>query len=272
MIQKKRLIVLVDMEDGSECLINFAILASSFLDASIIFVHQISQVFPVLTEENIRKEIILSERKKALSRLKEITKERTFEKDQLIVEEGSLISILKGLESKYYNDWILAGLKQSNILKQILFGSKIVSVVENTDLITIAIPIDKELYMPKVLVVALKMKYGINKEMFDNLLSSFHNSIEKILLFTLIEENTDAQQESLFLTEIAQKYSAYPIDTLAISGNDFSREVDNIFKKYDRPFLVLQEGSRTFFDDVFRRFNTNQFIYKAHFPIIILPK
>ena len=272
MTKRNRIIVLVDLSDYSENLIDFAFSLSNIIYAKVIFVHQVSGMAPAMANHNSRAEIIRTEKEEASSRLWKLTKKVAYSADSLHVSEKPILDTLEELKEDHYFDWVLAGLKGSDILKRLFIGSTALSVVNDSDLMTIAIPVQKSIAVPKKLLVGVNQKYEMNKLQFTAILSALAGQVEKVEFFTILNDDEDEQRAHQYLNHLHDEFKAYNSSTLLFKGKDVFTDLKHHVDQTKDAFLVLQQGSRSLQDYILRKFMINELVYTGLTPLIVLSK
>lgn len=272
MNQKNRIITLIDFSGNSETLIKFSSEFSKIIDSEVIFVHQVLAAAPVMADIETRKILIGIEKNKALEKLKALTKKYYFNDAELFVSEKTILGILDELKSENYFDWAFVGLKGTGVLKKIFIGSTALKVIEDSELLTVAVPIQKEIFIPKKLIVSVYYKFPINIAQFNILLSNLYEQIKEIEFITVITEKDDEDESIKYLLQLTLMYSEYHAVMNSFRGKDaFSEIIDHMEEKKDS-FLVVQQGSRSLTDSLFRKFLINDLVYSSSIPLIVLSK
>lgn len=272
MTRKNRIITLIDFSDNSETLIKFSSEFSKIIDSEVVFVHKVPGLSPALADTDIKKQIIAIEKEEAQDQLKALTKKYYFNAAELFVSEKTILEILDELKSENYFDWAFVGLKGTGVLKKIFIGSTALKVIDDSELLTVAIPIQKEIFIPSRLIVSVYYKYPINIAQFNILLSNLSEQIKEIEFITVITEKDDEDESINYLIQLKLMYSEYNAAINPFRGKDaFSEIIDHMEDKKDS-FLVVQQGSRSLTDSLFRKFLINDLVYSSSIPLIVLSK
>lgn len=94
--------------------------------------------------------------------------------------------------------------------------------------------------------------------------------LEFISVITPDDKELDTLQ---YIQQLSEYYrEKVPETTYKIfSGKNAFEEIRNFMPRDAKTFLVLQKGSRSLNDQVFRKFVANDLIYHGAIPLIILP-
>lgn len=272
MSKKNRIIVLIDFSEYSENLIDFAFNFSDCIEARVVFLHQVSGMVPAMSDQESRDHIIRNEKLEALDKLKKASKRRLHGDDSFIATDKNILSALLELKSPTFTDWIFAGLKGTGVLKRIFIGSTTLSIINDSDLLTVAVPIKQPIAVPKKLSVGITCAYPLNKVQFNILLSSMSEQIEEIEFFTILQKGEDEEVAKNYLEELKTEYTSYNSSTFITLGENKFNAVKQHLTQAENRFLVLQQGSRSLEDNLFRKFMINDIVYSAHTPLIVLSK
>lgn len=270
MKKKNRIILLIDFSEYSESLTDFAFRVSEILKAKVVFVHQISAMAPGMADQATRDEIVKSESNKAHSNLRKLAKGRVYSNDAFQVSQKPVLSILKELASDHYFDWVFAGLKGTGALKRLLIGSTTLSIINESDLLTVAFPMRKQLSVPQRLMVGVNPKYPLNKDQFSQMLSALKPQIQQLEFFTILKDDEDDTKVEDYLSGLREEYKVHePVSRIFKGDNAFELLKERV-ELTENSFLVLQQGSRSLSDKLFRKFMINELAYNAKTPLIVL--
>ncbi|HRI26850.1 MAG TPA: universal stress protein [Chitinophagales bacterium] len=265
-----RLIVLVDFSEYSDTLVKLANLFAGKLQAEVVFVHQIAGLAPAMADINSRNQIIHAEKKEALEQFHHLLHGHFNHKASYIITEQNLLPVLHGLSNNNYFNWVLVGLKGTGLLKQLFIGSTAIKIVDESDLLTIAMPLQQEVALPKRLAVAVSSKYPINKEQLNGILQNLSSFFSELVLLTIIQDATEEPEARQFLTNFAHEYAQYNPQTQVFTANNAFETLKNFMELQPHTYLVVQQGSRTFTDTLFRSFMINELVYHGSIPLIVL--
>lgn len=272
MNKRNRIIVLVDLSEYSENLIEFAFNFAEHIDAKVMFVHQVMAIAPGMADQESRNEIINIAEAEASTQLRKLGKGRVYSDDAFHVSQKPILAILKELQSNHYNDWVLSGLKGTGIIKRILIGSIPLSIIDESDLLTVSIPVRTPISVPKKLMVGVYQGFPLNKHQFNTLLSSLAKQIHSVEFFTILKDSDDEGKARNHLLSLQKEYQVYNSTISLYKGEDKFDVLKNHVEHTEHTFLVLQQGSRSLRDKLFRKFMINELVYKAFIPLIVITK
>jgi hypothetical protein len=271
---RTRLIVLIDFSPNSEPLLELANVWCKEIEADIVLVHRLSGRVPILLDDLSRKQIIESEKEQAIAELELIAKKTCSESTKItyhVFEQDLTTSLPLLLRTGYYH-LILTGLKESGILKQIFLGSTIIQLIEDLNIPLLAAPLKLKPFIPKKVVAAINYRFPLHEEAFDKVLYIFQNHIKQLEFISIITAN-DSEIETIdYLEHLKYKYARNLIvATKSYKGEDAFKEIKTYMQKNEDSILVVQRGSRTLTDQLFRNFLINDLVYDAITPLIVIP-
>lgn len=271
---KTNLIVLVDFSSYSETLLKFAKKWSELTGAEIMLVHKVTYAIPALADSGSRKSIIQYEKEKALTSLRSLANDNHLPQAKTsyqVFETGLTSTLLKSMEGNY-NDLILAGLKGGGTLSKILFGSTTLQVIEELNKITIALPVKLQNYAPKILTVATHYKFPLNKNTLKHFLKNYAVFAESIQFISIKSPDENYKKCHEYLLNLSQEFNhILPSSFELFEGVSALAEIKNFTSENPNTMVVVQKGSRSFSDYLFRKFFINELINNFSLPLIILP-
>ncbi|HMO33391.1 MAG TPA: universal stress protein [Lacibacter sp.] len=269
------LFVLIDFSPASATLLEFARNWSRLLEADIRLVHQVYGMAPVLTDAESKLALLQAEQQEAEYKLQELIRscELPRHKTTIAVTAGNLAGYLRQELQLFTGGIIVTGLKGTSPLKQLFIGSTPLKLIEEADQLVIAVPAHASTLPPHTLNVALHYKHPINQAAFAQLLEQLQPHVQTLNFFSVVTANDDAAATTACLEETSQAYATrYHTSNYQFVGEQ--EQVFNEIKNYlqgREGYLVVQEGSRTLRDQLFRRFLINDLIYDGSLPLIVLP-
>lgn len=272
MEKRNRIIVLVDLSDNAENLIDFAYRLSEIIQAKVIFVCQITAMVPGMTDQESRAGITRKEKEEASLKLWRLTKGKAYSADSFHISEAPILTTLKELKAENYFDWVLAGLKGTGILKRLFIGSTTLSVINDSELMTLAVPVRKPMEVPEKLFVGVNPKYELNQTQFTSMLSAIAKQVVEVKFFTILREGEDEEAASQYLHKLQEDYKDYHASIQLFQGEDVFTDLKQYVEQSKDAFLVLQQGSRSLQDKIFRKFMINELVYVGLNPLIVIPK
>lgn len=269
-----KIYVLIDFSDYSNTQLKLANQWCLKFGYDMVLVHEVVLMIPSLVSPDVRlkieydqKNVVLNQFEKLRQSYVDSTVKVSFEitAEPLIKHLSERIQIEK-------EDLILIGIKGTGKLKQLFLGSTVTRVLEELNQITLALPIHLDLNIPQKLIVAVHYKTPINDEAMNTLLGKIKNGLFELEFISIITENEQFSNTDKYLKELKNRYAdIFPCSINIFSGNDALNDLKNFVLPQIGAFLVLQKGSRSLVDRVFRRFMVNDIVYDASIPLIILP-
>lgn len=272
MDRRNRIILLIDFSEYSENLTNFAFEFSELINAKVVLVHRIPGMAPAMADLEVREEVVKAETEEAHSRLRKLANGRVYSHDSFQVSHLPVLSILQNLESEVYFDWVLVGLKSTGPLKRVFIGNTTLSIIDDSDYLTVAIPARNRVLLPHKLMVGLSPKYPLNRTQFKIVLSALDDQIKNLEFFTILKKDEDEPKAKEHLLEIQTIYEAYKPNIQLYKGEHALGLLKSRMELSQDSFLVLQQGSRTLNDKLFRKFMINELVYSGRTPLIVLSK
>lgn len=269
----KRLVVLIDFSDYTETLINLAFKWSSNYGFSLFFVHQVPGLVPALADNKSRQQILEYEKKQAGKKLRELVSKYNTSQHPARIEitEKQLVHHLETLLQP--EDLLVVGLKGTGFLKKLLIGSTVTDIIDQLNHTTVAIPAklnpDR---LSDQLTVGLSYRYPLNYSAFLGFLEMFSNAIKHVELITVVTPNEDKLESARYLRELKRKLdSKVSTEIKLFEGTDTFEEIKKYIHQKDNGVFVVQKGSRTMNDKLFRKFLINDLVYDGALPLIVLP-
>lgn len=270
MNKRNRIIVLIDFSEYSENLVKFAFSISKLINAKVIFVHQVVGIIPAMADEGSRNEILRVEIKEAREHLVDLAKGRINDEEAFLVSPKPVLALLEDISSENYFDWVLAGLKGTGQLKRLFMGSTTLSIIEESNLLTLAVPVRTVVPVPTKLLVGVTSKYELNKNQLEKVLLSFKEQVIHLEFFTILKEDEDEGKAKEYLLQFHTEYETYNPEIKLYKGDNALSLLKDRVKNTEDSFLVLQQGSRALNDKLFRKFMINELVYGAQTPLIVL--
>ena len=269
MSKRNRIIALIDFSKYTGILIKATRLFADILHADVVFVHQVLGIAPGMADIESREKIMESEKNEAMCNLNMLTENIFTEAPTFQVSGKNILAILDDLKNEDYFDWVFAGVKGAGILRQIFMGSTTLKIIDNTHLLTVAIPLKTEIITPKKLILATNYKYPFQIEQLKNVLDSLSGTLEEVEFITVVKDENQEPYHA-YLDEVLEIFKAYhPSRRTFVSDDAFSEIRDYILKCKDT-YLVVQQGPRSFTDTLFRKFMINELVYTGSIPLIVI--
>ena len=139
-------------------------------------------------------------------------------------------------------------------------------------MLTVTVPTDTKMNLPIKLLVGVHPNYPLNRKQLNTVLKALENNLEKIEFFTILKETEDEQPTKDYLLKIQSEYKSIKSEIQIYRGDDATSALRDRMKQSHSSFLVLQQGSRSLTDKLFRKFTINELVYRAQTPLIVLSK
>jgi hypothetical protein len=271
---KTRLFVLLDFSVYSKAELLLAKKWSEWYDLEIIVLHQMEAILPSLADKELRLKIIYDQ-KRELAKLWFDLHEEVFGRSNPIKFEilhDPLIAYLETNINPMGNDLIIMGIKGSGKLKQIFIGSMVNMVVEQLNQLTIAVPKNLDDFEPNTLIISVHPKYALNENAFEKFLKIIPKSIVTLKFISVLTDQDDENNIKSYLSMLTHKPRRnFEISSTMYSGKNPLEEIKNHLGGRNDFLLMVQKGSRTFTDKLFRKFMVNELVYDGSIPMVILP-
>lgn len=267
---QNRTITLFEFSKNNEKLINFSANLTIKINGSLLLLHQTDRFFPSFTDSETKKKIIESEKKEAIVKINEIF-DLEAHNIECEVTEKNVVNYLVDLNDKSICNWVIVKQKEKQKFERYFSKSTVLKIIEETNLLLIALPQNFSYTIPKTLYFATHPKFKINHLHLDHLLNSLKNQIKKIVFFTYYDNENSLIEIKNHLKSLEERYQNHNPSSEIIHGDfaksDFKSQID-----FSTAFLVVQKGPRDLFDLLFRKLSIDNLIKKATFPLIIIPK
>lgn len=274
---KTRLIVLIDFSPYSDALLHLAGSWCKLLKAHLVLAHKVKGYLPAFAEEEEREKIFKKEKEEALGKLRTLAQENTAVPDTIqyeVFKEDFLTflpELLKKGKEQGFHDLLFLGLKGTGFLKKIVSGSTATTLIDHLNFPMVAVPIKINQLLPKRFIVALHDRFPLNQAAFDQVLRSFKNNVQQL---EFISVDTSGESED-YLYQLREHYT----NTIPSSYQLFQDTDADVFEKIKAyvhqqtdSLLVVQKGSRSLSDQVFRKFLINELVHDGSMPLLIIPQ
>lgn len=271
---KTRFIVLIDFSSYSKFELQLAKHWADSMAANVLLLHEPVVMAPALTDGSTRNEISQYETEKALNRLKAFAIQHLPDTRHISyhVADESVLFSLQRLLSEYYYNVVFVGLKGTGFLKRIFMGSMAIRVIDETNNVVVAVPKHAFNMSPDTLYVSVYYKYRLNTAEFDKVLQLFGDKIKHIRFLSVVAKKDSMKQTIAYLEGLRKQYNGERETYIEIfKGEDAFYTLKQYMNAHADGMLVVQKGSRSFTNQVFRRFLINELVYDASIPLIVLP-
>ncbi|CAN5555666.1 hypothetical protein BH23BAC1_BH23BAC1_51610 [soil metagenome] len=272
---EKRFLVLIDFSTYSRDQLLLAHSWGIAIKAKLLLIHNFVVVRPALTDRQTEKEIAAYEKEKALTRLKEFAYETLGEVPNIefFASEKNLLLLIPEFLSQEYDNLTFVGLKGTGPLKKIFWGSTTIDLIKNINHTVVAVPKHLSNYSPDKFYIALNRKFQLNTSELEYLLYLFGSQIKNMVFISVITELDDHSSTVKYLRALVDKYvklknSSYQV----FEGENAFKEIKELMEKQSNAILLVQRGSRSLIDQIFRKFLVNELVYDGSIPLIVLPE
>ena len=267
-----KLVVLLDFSKYSKTLVEMAFSWKEKFGIDLVFIHQIAGMVPTMADNNSRKQILEFEKKQATTQFNELIHHLGHNAEDVSFKpiENQITHFL----STYLgpDDIVVLGLKGTGWFKKILMGSTATEIINGLDKMTVAFPPEINSTYPEQLIVGLHHKYPINVSALNRLLSMMGNQVKHLELLTVISSDEDEAQSRDYLNAVKERLSSEISCEIKIyNGTDAFKEIKSYVSEKPKSFFVVQKGSRTLNDKLFRKFLIDDLVHDGRLPLIVLP-
>jgi nucleotide-binding universal stress UspA family protein len=271
---KTRLVVLIDFSPQNEVIVKLAKRWSEIINAEILLIHQVTYAVPALANSESRMKIILYEKGKAVAELNKLI-QKHFEKKHSVdyeIFETNLIPTLKNMIGKKFQDIVMIGTESSGIFKKYFMGSTALNIIDELNGLTIAVPPDFETHFPQTLTIAVTNKYPLNRSAFSNFLGVIKNFIETVHFISIVLPGENVKKAHEYLLNLTHECEHnIPCTYDIFEGESVFEEIKNFVHDNPNTMLVVQKGSRTINDHLFRKFMINDLVHDSSLALIVIP-
>jgi nucleotide-binding universal stress UspA family protein len=271
MQRKNRILSLIDFSEHSETILRLTRSFGTYLQAEIVLIHQLPGIVTSRASASVREQVYKAEREDAFERLAELAGPLFETTPAMIASHQELTETLHSLKNDTYFDWLFIGMKGTSLLEQIFLGSKAVEVLDNTDYVTVTVPLTREFYFPQELVVALHAEYPFNSARLKTMLAQLSGVINKISFLTVTTDDSKRAENESLLSRLVTEFADLHPATVVIENGNVLKEVQRYMQDKQHCFLVVQEVDPSLHDFVFHRGLIKELVYKSLVPMIVLP-
>ncbi len=281
MTKKTRLIALIDFSLYAHAIAELGNRWCKIANADLLLLHKVPGIVPGLADRETKSGIIETEKEQARLKLMQLA-EGKFADDinvQFHVTERNLLLELSDLMEQGFNDYVILGIKGTGMLKKLLMGSTATKIIDEVNAITVAVP-DKLCVasnklcnlIPKHIVVTINDRYPLNEPAFNNFLDTFSGSIREIRFMSVVHSEKVADEAGSYLKALQEKYNQRVPSTYTLfKGDNVFDEIRRNVQVNSDTALLVQKGSRSLTDQLFRKFLINQLVHDGSLPLVIMP-
>src|SRR5690606_24083884 len=135
------------------------------LNAQLLLVHQVTPVLPGMIDVETKRELLEAEKENALQKLRALAARFVTAPlaTEYMVTDQHLTSTVSDLTLQPFQHMVVMGLKGAGFFKKFFIGSTASSILEDVNVLTVAVPEELNDPLPDKLVVALHAKKELNE-------------------------------------------------------------------------------------------------------------
>lgn len=118
--------------------------------------------------------------------------------------------------------------------------------------------------------VGVNPEYPLNKDQLGRVLTAMQTQIKQLEFFTILKEDEEATKAEDYLSGLRAEYAVHEPTIQLYKGDNAFDMLKKRVELTENSFLVLQQGSRSLSEKLFRKFMINELIYSAKTPLIVL--
>lgn len=271
---KTRLVVLIDFSPQTDVILELAKRWSEIIKAEILLIHQITYAVPALADSDTRTKIIQFEKGKATAEINRAI-QKHFEKNDTVefeIVEKNLVPSLKNKLGKTGHDIVVLGTEGSGIFEKYFMGSTALKIIDELNHLIITVPPFYETRFPQTLTVAVTQKYPLNRKIFSEFLGAVQNFIELLHFVSIVTPDVNLNKEHEYLLNLTRECEHnIPCTYDIFEGKSAFDEIKKFVADNPNTMLVVQKGSRTITDHLFRKFMINDLVHDNSLPLIVVP-
>ncbi len=268
----KKLFVLIDFSKFTANQLKLADAWAKAYDLELHIAHEQDVVTPALADPTLRTQIIFDVQgdiKNEFDKLRKSYLSPDTKHVFHLLQQG-LIPFLEEHADK--TSMVLMGLKGMGKLMQIFIGSTTLRIIESANCIVLATPVAFDAPLPARLIVGINNRYPINETALQSTLDLLAVRLKEIQFVTVLTDEDNKEDTETYLETLVARFgSRIAASSKIFEGGDAFGMIKSYVRSKEEAFLVLQKGSRTFQDKIFRKFVINELIYDGSLPLIILP-
>lgn len=269
---KKRFILLVDLEDRSKSLLNFAGKWATATGAELLVINQVMSMAPGFGEQEIRKEIKRQERKNALNELTHYVSQAldASVEAKFYVTTGSLETAIHKLRSSDTLDLIFVGIRSKNWLERIFLQSTAMRLYNEVNTMVIAMPLDATIDDFSGVNIAVSTRFPVNEAAFSKLLAITAGIGKSVTVFSVLTLGADPSETRAYLKHLCNLSEHADFVQHEIVYHDNTLKGITEFMAASNRILALQKGTRDL-TDYFRPQVVDDLLHESKMPVLILP-
>lgn len=270
---QKKLIIPVDFSPYAKEQLRLAATWQSQYGFELVILHKIDMTLPSLTSSDIRLKMEYELKRQAKNEVNELLESSGLDiNTPTHIFTESLVEFIQNSKHIHPEDIIVLGIKGSGKISRFLIGTTTTQIIDSLDHIIIGVPLQlKELY-PEKLMVGIHHKSGLNTESLSKLMDMISSSLNFVEFVSVVRDEEDRNKTETFLRQVHGQFaSKVRSEFKTFEGNNALEGLKKFYNELDHSFMVVQRGSRSFSDQVLRKFMVNELVYNSFAPLIILP-
>lgn len=278
----KKILVPTDFSPNAVRAIDYAVQIAKLNQATIHIIHACDHLYAldmgyVLSKEDYNKKIT----------------DEAFDKLEIIkksIEETEKVLVNTQLYSGAVNDTILVAAQEHNAeiiimgtlgvsgLKDKIFGSKTASLIGNSTVPILAIPLEYDWSLPSKFLLAINHFDEVSEVLYPAFdLAKAFNAEVRLTVFT--DEGSvaasdyleDAREINFAEEKLRRKYINLVIKTEHLYGRHFEESINDYIGTNQIDLLVMTTHKRSFLESIFNRSITRKMSYHSKVPILAIP-
>ncbi|MBB1286523.1 universal stress protein [Flavisolibacter sp. BT320] len=272
MQRKNRMLSLIDFSEYVETTLQYTRRFSAYLNAEVVLIHQLPGIVPARASANVREQFYKNEREDTYERLVGLAGPLFESMPAMIASEKRIADTLHNLKNPDYFDWLFIGIKGTSFFEQLLLGSKAVEVLEESDFVSVAVPLGRELCFPKELVIAIDPDAPFDSHRLKKVLSQLPGNIRNLAFLSITPDKEESGEAKTTLAEVAAQFEGYTTSTIVLHSGNEVKEIERYMNDRQDSYLVLQAGDPETHDFIFKKGLVTELVYKSIVPMIVLPR
>ncbi len=278
----KKILVPTDFSPNAVRAIDYAVQIAKLNQATIHIIHACDHLYAldmgyVLSKEDYNKKIT----DEAFDKL-EIIKKSIEETEKVLVNtqlySGAVNDTILVAAQEHNADIIIMGTLGVSGLKDKIFGSKTASLIGNSTVPILAIPLEYDWSLPSKFLLAINHFDEVSEVLYPAFdLAKAFNAEVRLTVFT--DEGSvaasdyleDAREINFAEEKLRRKYINLVIKTEHLYGRHFEESINDYIGTNQIDLLVMTTHKRSFLESIFNRSITRKMSYHSKVPILAIP-
>lgn len=278
----KKILVPTDFSPNAERAIDYAVQIAKLNQATIYLIHACDHLDTLYMEGAIPKaEYNKTIADEAFNNL-EILRRSIEEPEQVLVNiqlySGPINDTILVAAEEHQADLVIMGTLGVSGLKEKIFGSKTASIISNSKIPVLAIPLEYDWSTPVKFLLAINHfdeDIDTLKPLFD--LARVFNTEVQVTIFT--DEDVagasdflkDAKEIEFMEEKLKKEYEGITITAKHLSGRYFEESITEYIDKNNIDLLAMTTHKRSLISSIFNRSITRKMSYHAKVPVLAIP-